>query len=62
MKTNQKILIKKALAKHPGKALFYVSDKTSWEECFSIFENKLYFYYNLESGATHNESLIISKD
>ena len=60
MNTNQKKLIAKALKRHPGKILKYCGSKTNWEDCFTIFENKLIFWYNLESGATYNESLIIS--
>lgn len=60
MNTNQKILIQKALKRHPGKILKYCGNKTNWKDCFTIVGKELIFWYNLESGATYNESLIIS--
>lgn len=57
---NQKILIAKALKRHPGKILKYCGSKTNWEDCFTIIKGELFFWYNLESGATHTESMIIT--
>lgn len=65
MTTNQKELIKKALIKHPGEILKYCGDKASWENSFTTENIKgkpyLFFWYNLESGHTLTESILIKK-
>jgi len=65
MNTNQKILIAKALKRHPGKILKYCGSKTDWKNCFTTIElnnkKELIFWYNLESGATYNEIMVISQ-
>lgn len=63
MTSDKKKLIAQALKNHPGKALSFCGEITSWEESFTIEEiegkDHLVFWFNLESGHTHNEILPI---
>jgi len=62
MNLDQQKLIAKALKRHSGKILKYCGSKTNWEDCFTIINKELIFWYNLESGATHTESMIITNN
>lgn len=66
MTPNQKTLIQKAMEKHPGKLLNYVSDKDRWADCFTVEDfdggKRLVFWYNLPDGRTDNESMLIKEN
>ncbi len=44
-------LIKKAIEKH--ERIHPCSNKGEFRECFSVFDNKLIFWYNTDDDSTH---------
>jgi len=44
-------LIQKAIEKH--ERIRPCADKSEFRECFSVFGNKLIFWYNTEDDSTH---------
>ena len=46
-------LIHKAKLKYGQ--IFPCSNKSSWADCFSAYEGKLYFWFNAEDCSTHVE-------
>ncbi len=58
---SKKILMRQAMAKHPGKLLAFCANETSWEGCFAEYDldgKQLAFYFNI-GGATHMEIMSI---
>ncbi len=54
------ILAARAIERHPGKMLTYCGSKKCWNDCFTIINNKLVFWYNIGEG-TFNEVLTLDK-
>jgi hypothetical protein len=53
------MLMQKAIHKHPGKTLTYCGSKQNWDDCFTINNDQLILWYNVE-GNTHVEALTLN--
>lgn len=60
MEEIKKTLLRKVLKRFPGKIIQFVSDKTNWDDCFTIIDidgtKKLTLWYNIENG-TYSEAI-----
>jgi hypothetical protein len=57
----KKMLKLEAEESHPGKDITYCGNETNWDDCFTVINKKLIFWYNVGKhtyAKTINHSLI----
>lgn len=54
------ILRWKAIKRHPDKLLSYCGSAICWDDCFTVFNGELIFWYNVGKN-THAEKLILAE-
>lgn len=62
MDENKKSLLRKALKRFPDKIIQFVSNKTNWDDCFTVVDldglKELVLWYNVDNG-TYSEAVSI---